>query len=137
MSMVPESAPGLAVDWAWATITAHAEGRHCGGCRGTWCPTAEWALWVVITDRIVPADRRKLVTVVARQVMTAHWPRGIDGCRPCALPDCGRIQLAGTWLEVVGDEAVPDSVKILRSTPTADDLRRITGMGGPPTEPGA
>ncbi|MBE1485230.1 hypothetical protein [Plantactinospora soyae] len=125
-----ESAPGLAIDWAWATITAHAEGRHCGGCRDAWCPTAEWALWVVITDRVVPADRRQLVTVVARQTMTAHWPRGVDGCRPCGLPDCGRIQLAGTWLEVVQDGYVPPSVAILMpsATPTAEDLRRITGM---------
>lgn len=95
-----------------------------------WCPTAEWALWVVITDRVVPADRRQLVTVVARQTMTAHWPRGVDGCRPCGLPDCGRIQLAGTWLEVVQDGYVPPSVAILMpsATPTAEDLRRITGM---------
>ncbi|GIG87216.1 hypothetical protein Pen02_21520 [Plantactinospora endophytica] len=80
-----ESAPGLAADWAWATITNHAEGRHCNGCRGIWCPTAEWSLWVVITDRIIPVDRRPLVTVVARQVMIAHWPRTVDGCRPCGV----------------------------------------------------
>ncbi|GAA3723467.1 hypothetical protein GCM10022225_00400 [Plantactinospora mayteni] len=125
-----ESAPGLAADWAWATITNHAESGHCGGCRGTWCPTAEWALWVVITDRIVPADRRTLVTVVARQVMTAHWPRGVDGCRPCGLPDCGRMALAATWLEVVRDDYLPPSVDALRPTmaPTDEDLRRITGM---------
>ncbi|MFY1690900.1 hypothetical protein [Plantactinospora sp. WMMB782] len=131
MSMVPESAPGLAVDWAWATITAHAEGRDCNGCRGSWCPTAEWALWVVITDRLVGPDpeRRRLVTVVARQVMIAHWPRTVDGCRPCGLAECGRGQLAGTWLNVVGEVAVPNSVKILWSTPpTVRELRRITGL---------
>ena len=130
MSMVPEGVPGLAVDWAWATITAHAQGEGCAGCRRSWCPTAEWALWLVITDRLVTPDRRQVVTVVARQVMTAHWPRGAGGCRPCGLPDCGRAQLAGTWLEVVGDIAVPDSVKLLMrsATPTAKDLRRITGM---------
>ncbi|WP_422770216.1 hypothetical protein ACN28C_26350 [Plantactinospora sp. WMMC1484] len=131
---VPESAPGLAADWAWGTLTTHAEQGNCGGCRGAWCPTAEWALWVVITDELVGRDprRRQLVTVVARQVLNAHWPRGVDGCRPCGLPDCGRIQLAGTWLEVVGDDYVPASVRILlpSATPTPEDLRRITGMGG-------
>ena len=127
--MVPEGPAGLAVDWAWASIDAHASGDDCSGCRGRWCPTVEWALWLVITDRLVSADRRQMVTVVARQVMTAHWPRTVDGCRPCGLPDCGRAQLAGTWLEVVGEDAVPDSVKILRTTPTLDDLRRITGLG--------
>jgi hypothetical protein len=132
-----ESASSLTIDWAWATITTHAEGRHCGACRGTWCPTAEWSLWVVITDRLIPAERRQLVTIVARQVMTAHWPSGIDGCRPCGLPDCGRIQLAGTWLEVVRDEYVPPSVQILlpSATPTEKELRGITGMD-PPTTPG-
>lgn len=130
MSMVPESAPGLAVDWAWATITAHAEDRRCNGCRGTWCPTAEWALWLLITDRLVTKERRQLVTVVARQVMTAHWPRTADGCRPCGLPDCGRAQLAGTWLDVYDRGWVPDSVRILMpsATPTPEDLRRLTGM---------
>ncbi|GAA3730166.1 hypothetical protein GCM10022225_09800 [Plantactinospora mayteni] len=127
---VPESAPGLAADWAWATITNHAESGHCGGCRGTWCPTAEWALWVVITDRIVPKDRRQAVTVVARQVMLAHWPRTVDGCRPCGLPDCGRVQLAGTWLEVHDPGWIPPSVAILMrsATPTDEELRRITGI---------
>ncbi|MGX7672189.1 hypothetical protein [Plantactinospora sp. DSM 117369] len=128
----PEGAPGLAVDWAWASIVAHAQGEHCGGCRDRWCPTVEWALWLVITDRLVSPDpeRRRLVTVMARQVMLAHWPRTVDGCRPCGLPDCGRIQLAATWLEVVGDPAVPDSVSLLRpsATPSVEELRRITGM---------
>ncbi|MBE1488638.1 hypothetical protein [Plantactinospora soyae] len=130
---VPESAPGLAIDWAWATITTHAEARHCDGCRGTWCPTVEWALWVVITDRIVPADREQLVTVVARQTMTAHWPSGIDGCRPCGLPDCSRMQLAATWLEVVRNDYIPESVRILMKSarPTDAELRQITEMGGP------
>ncbi|MFY1669297.1 hypothetical protein ACN27G_04980 [Plantactinospora sp. WMMB334] len=94
-------------------------------------------MWVVITDALVGRDPRRcqLVTVVARQVLDAHWPRGIDGCRPCGLPDCGRIQLAGTWLEVVGDDAIPESVRILlpSATPTPEDLRRITGMNGPTT----
>ena len=130
MSMVSEGPSGVAVDRAWATITAHASGEDCGGCRGAWCPTVEWALWLVVTDRLVTKERRHLVTVVARQVMTAHWPRSIDGCRPCGLPDCGRAQLAGTWLEVVGDTSVPRSVEILMRSarPTDDELRGITGM---------
>ncbi|MGI5145453.1 hypothetical protein ACQEVC_03465 [Plantactinospora sp. CA-294935] len=79
----------------------------------------------------MPADRRQLVTVVARQVMTAHWPRSIAGCRPCGLPDCGRLVLAGTWLEVHDRGWVPGAVRALlpSSRPTDDDLRRITGIG--------
>lgn len=137
--MVPESAPGLAITWAWRIITEHAEGRGCGQCRDRWCPTAEWALWVVVTEHFSPPgdDGRRLVTVVARQVLTNHWPRGVDGCRPCGLPDCTRMQVAATWLEVVKDDYVPPSVRILMksATPTVEQLREITGMGLPPTTP--
>ncbi|AVT35918.1 hypothetical protein C6W10_04965 [Plantactinospora sp. BB1] len=88
---------------------------------------------MVITDRLVSPDpeRRRLVTTVARQVMLAHWPRTAHGCRPCGSVECGRMVLAATWLEVVGEPTVPDSVLILRpsATPSVQQLRRLTGMG--------
>ncbi|WP_422770719.1 hypothetical protein ACN28C_29210 [Plantactinospora sp. WMMC1484] len=131
----PETPPAPAVDWAWTTITTHAHTGHCANCRGTWCPTAEWALWLLITDRLVTDSRRPAITTVARQVMTAHWPHTPHGCRPCALPDCLRIQLAATWLEIHDPHWIPDPLRprLPTTTPTPDDLRRITGMGGPPT----
>ncbi|MEO3926160.1 hypothetical protein ABGB07_20155 [Micromonosporaceae bacterium B7E4] len=132
MNMVPESAPGLAITWAHRIITDHAEGRGCGQCRARWCPTAEWALWVVVTEHFPPPGDggQKLVTTVARQVLTSHWPYGVDGCRPCGLPDCTRMQVAARWLHTVRDDYLPPTVQALRPTvvPTDDELRRITGM---------
>ncbi|MGI5213513.1 hypothetical protein [Plantactinospora sp. CA-290183] len=107
MSMVPEGVPGLAIDWARHAIGRHAEGRGCGECRDAWCPTAEWALWVLVSDQQVRTVDRRSVTVVARQVVLTHWPRTVDGCRPCGLPDCERIRLAGAWLTAVGDDVMP------------------------------
>ncbi|MEO3929961.1 hypothetical protein ABGB07_39840 [Micromonosporaceae bacterium B7E4] len=131
--MVPESAPGLAITWAHRIIVDHAEARSCDQCRARWCPTAEWALWVVVTEHFPPPhdDGEHLVTVVARQVLTNHWPRGVDGCRPCGLPDCTRMQVAATWLEVVRDPYTPPAVQALLPSrvPTNEELRRITGMG--------
>ncbi|MGI5214960.1 hypothetical protein [Plantactinospora sp. CA-290183] len=128
---MPEGPPGLAIDWAWASLRTHADGHACIGCRGYWCPTAEWALWVAVSDQLVDGDdRRQAVTVVARQVLRAHWPRTVDGCRPCGLPNCERARLAGGWLDAIGDPYVPPTTTILRptTTPTDDDLRRITEM---------
>ncbi|MFY1672556.1 hypothetical protein ACN27G_21740 [Plantactinospora sp. WMMB334] len=127
---IPDNAPAPAVDWAWTTITSHADTGHCADCRDTWCPTAEWALWLLITDRLIPHHRRPAITTVARQVMTAHWPHTAPGCHPCALPDCLRIQLAATWLEVHDPDWIPDPLRphLPTPTPTPDVLRRITGM---------
>ncbi|MFY1669478.1 hypothetical protein ACN27G_05920 [Plantactinospora sp. WMMB334] len=131
----PKSRPGPAVVMAHRLVTDHADGHGCRQCQmhpRWWCPTAEWALWVCATGGGPPAgaDGRRLLTVVARQVLTAHWPYGVDGCRPCGLPDCAPMQVAATWLEVIRDDYVPPSVLAQLPTrpPTDDELRRITGM---------
>ena len=137
--MTGEGPPGTCIDMARRIITDHADATDCdqcrdlppaGGVRVHWCPSAEWAMWVLISDRAVPAGMRHSVTIVARRVLLAHWPRTVDGCRPCGLPDCSRAQLAGTWLEVVGDPYVPgrrSAVEILLSgaVPSPEDVRRI------------
>lgn len=139
--MMAEGPPGAAIDRAVSTIRRHASGEECAECRrqerGTWCPSAEWALWVVVSDG-VPTEIRHMVTVVARQVMLAHWPRLVDGCRPCESPNCGRAQLAGTWLDVVKDPFHPPveersalGVLLAGSVPSPDELREITGMDHP------
>jgi hypothetical protein len=127
--MTPEGPSGLAVDAAHAIIGVHGTGGGCSACRPGWCPSQEWALWMVVGEK-VPDAIRHLVTVVARLVMAAHWPRTVDGCRPCGSPDCDRMQVASAWLEVHDPGYVPPSVAILMpsAAPTDDDLRRITGM---------
>jgi len=98
-------APGPAITMAHRLIVAHAEGRGCSSCQDRWCPAAEWALQVAAMDDAPPPepDGRRLVTVVARQVAAAHWPREVDGCRPCGLPDCDRYGVASAWLSQVGE----------------------------------
>lgn len=130
--MMAEGPSGYALDAAHSIIAAHANGDDCRACRPGrpgWCPSKEWALWVVVDDG-VPKAARQMVTVVARQILTAHWPRGVDGCLPCGSPDCAQMKVAATWLEVIRDDYIPPQVKALlpSNKPTADDLRRITGM---------
>ncbi|MBE1486418.1 hypothetical protein [Plantactinospora soyae] len=130
MGMI-EGPHGVAIDAAYDIITTHASGGDCGACRLNWCPTAEWALWVVVAEpAAVRPDARQLVTIVARQVMAAHWPSAVDGCRPCGLPDCDRIRTAGPWLEVHDPGYVPPLIQTLTRSrpPTDDELREITGI---------
>ncbi|MEO3745287.1 hypothetical protein [Plantactinospora sp. B5E13] len=137
--MMPEGRPRFAIEDAYRIITAHAEGRGCQECRPGWCPTQEWALWVVVTaGRQLPAQLRPMVTVVARLVMTAHWPRGIDGCRPCGQPDCGRIIVAGSWLETHDPGWAPPQLRAVLPSrvPSDEELRRITGIGESGSGPG-
>ena len=122
--MSDDTTPGLAIDWAHRIIRAHAAGEGCGQCRDGWCPTAEWAVWACVSDYMPPAEQH-LLTVVARQVVQAHWPRSVDGCRPCGLDDCDRIRIAGAWLDAVRDPFLPP---VVMDVPTPEELHRITGM---------
>ena len=142
--MADELPPGTAVDRARRSIRNHATGNGCDGCEQLMsvreiragdvvqvvrCVESESALRLVITERAMPAAERHLVTVVARQVLLAHWPRTEAGCIPCREPDCEWAQLAGTWLDVVGDPLNPRaSVTILAARPSAAKLRGITGL---------
>jgi len=133
--MMPEGRQGPAVEDAYRIISTHARGDACSQCRPGWCPTQEWALWMVVTDsdHRPPDDVRSAVTTIARRVMTAHWPRG-DVCRPCGQLDCDRIRTAGAWLEVHDPQWIPPHLRALLPTevPTDDELRSITGMNPTP-----
>lgn len=131
----PERRPGPAIRLAHRLIVAHAEGRDCPHCQDGWCLGAEWALGVVSTADRPPPEGKRLVTVVARQILTAH--RALPGgtCLPCGLPACDRAGVATAWLETVG-ELVPGFVYADTGVPTDDDLRRITGIDHPGPAPG-
>jgi hypothetical protein len=124
-----EGPPGLAIDAAHDIIRAHALGNRCLACRSDWCPSAEWALWVCVTDQVPPVDGEHLVTLVARRVLIAHRPRTVDGCHPCGFADCDRYRTAALWLDTIGDPYTPTG------TPPPDEvLRRIPGTSCDPTE---
>ncbi|MFC6019791.1 hypothetical protein ACFP2T_26730 [Plantactinospora solaniradicis] len=58
MSMVPESAPGLAITWAWQIIADHAEGRRpCGLPDCTRMQVAATCFEVTKDDYVPPSVR--------------------------------------------------------------------------------
>ncbi|MEO3747735.1 hypothetical protein [Plantactinospora sp. B5E13] len=124
------TALGPAVRLAHEIIIAHAEGRDCLYCQDTWCLGAEWALGVAaLNDRPPPSpDGTALVTVVARQVLAAHWPQPAGGCAPCGVPDCDRADLATAWLGQVGEPVPETAEQVTEAVPSDADLHRITGM---------
>ena len=73
--MVPELPPGTTIEQAHRIIVRHASDGGCGACLDTHCPSADWALQVVVAEQAPPDDRRP-VTTVARLVARAHLPHG-------------------------------------------------------------
>ncbi|ROT31715.1 hypothetical protein EF879_15060 [Micromonospora sp. HM5-17] len=69
---------GPAVVMAQRLIVSHAQGLDCASCQDGWCPAAEWALWVTVTDEQPPPDR----------IPTIEWVRilAADPGRPDQQP---------------------------------------------------
>jgi len=83
--MVPELPPGTTIEQAHRIIVRHASDGGCGVCLDTHCPSADWALRVVVAEQAPPDDRR-LVTTVARLVARAHL-RALRDARERGMTD--------------------------------------------------
>lgn len=119
--MVPELPPGTTIEQAHRIIVRHASDGGCGVCLDTHCPSADWALWVVVAEQAPPDDRRP-VTTVARLVARAHLPHGgAPECRPCRRRGCPSIRAAAQWLHRVGDETARDVTRALEAVGVALD----------------
>ena len=123
--MAGDGPPGYAVDSAKRTLAAHADDKTCAQCVPGRCWMLEWAAWCLVTsgERLTP-EIRHLMTLAARRIVNDHWPRTVDGCWPCGLPDCEPMQVAAGWLTAVGDHFMPAAAR----TPSVAELRQITGM---------
>ena len=136
MSRGDDTPPGLTLSSARKVVAAHRNGANCWHCEPRRCWLLESAVRLWILDGPLPVAGtvdRELLTVGAQRVVGSHWPGpgDVGECPVCWVVDCEPPREAYAYLAAIRDGYVPAPkerpvVDVL--TPTAEELREITGM---------